>query len=79
MDLRAPTFSFVAKGRKSSDLPAKVAANGVAISNGSFYAWRLMQTLGLDPSDGVVRASMLHYNTLEEVNRLTAALDKALA
>lgn len=78
MDVRAPTFSFVVKGRKSSDLPAKVAADGVAISNGSFYAWRLMQALELDPSDGVVRASMLHYNTLEEVDRLTAALDKAL-
>ena len=28
--------------------------------------------------DGVVRCSMVHYNTMDEVDRLIASLDKVL-
>jgi selenocysteine lyase/cysteine desulfurase len=31
--------------------------------------------LGMDPEDGVVRVSMVHYNTVEEVHRLVSELD----
>ena len=34
--------------------------------------------MGIDPADGVVRISLLHYNTVEEVERILAALDRAL-
>ena len=42
------------------------------------YAYRLCQALGLDPDDGVVRASLVHYNTPEEIARLIDLLDNAL-
>jgi selenocysteine lyase/cysteine desulfurase len=32
--------------------------------------------LGLAPQNGVVRVSMVHYNTIEEVDRLIAILDR---
>lgn len=75
---RAPTFSFRVAGRKSSEFPPALAARGVAIASGGFGVYRLMRALGLDYEDGVVRASMVHYNTPEEVDRLVAGLEAAI-
>ncbi|HJO71717.1 MAG TPA: cysteine desulfurase-like protein [Rhodospirillales bacterium] len=74
---RAPTFSFVVEGRRSTDTPALVEPSKVAIRSGHFYAHRLINDLGIDPDDGVVRVSMVHYNTAREVERLIRALDRA--
>lgn len=49
----------------------------VAVRHGDFHSRRLIEALGLAPG-GVVRVSMVHYNTLDEVDRLIAALDAAL-
>ena len=74
--LRAPTFSFTVDGRPSAEIPTLLEAAKVAIGQGNFYAPRLLRALGVaDPSDGVVRASMVHYNTVEEVDRLIEGLD----
>ena len=43
------------------------------------YAYRLCQALGLDPEDGIVRVSLLHYNTDEEIERLIEVLESAFA
>ena len=75
---RAPTFSFIVEGSPSAAIPPRLEGHMVALRNGNFYARRLVQELGLDPDDGVVRASMVHYNTLDEVDRLIDALDRAL-
>ena len=32
-----------------------------------------------DPADGVVRISLVHYNTVEEVERIIAGLKEVLA
>ena len=77
-DERAPTFSFVVQGRPSAEIPPLLEPHKVAVRNGHFYAKRLVETLGVtDAEDGVVRCSMAHYNTDEEVDRLIAALDAA--
>lgn len=76
---RVPTVSFVAHGRRSSAIVAAVDRHRVGIRFGDFYARSLIERLGLLGQDGVVRASLVHYNTLEEVDRLIAALDEALS
>jgi len=76
--LRAPTFSFVAEGISSEAIALRVTADKVGIRHGDFYARRLVEALGIDAEDGVVRCSMAHYNTLEEAERLVAALDRAV-
>lgn len=76
---RAPTFSFVVEGKPSADIALAVEADKIAIRNGDFYARRLVEAVGIaDPDDGVVRCSMAHYNTIEEAERLVAALDRAI-
>jgi cysteine desulfurase family protein (TIGR01976 family) len=73
--LRAPTFSFTVAGRKSQEVPALLEARGIACNAGDFYAPRVLQAVGIDPEDGAVRCSMVHYNTQAEVDRLVGALD----
>ena len=41
-------------------------------------AERLLEDLGVNPTEGVVRISLAHYNTVDEVERLGKALDEAL-
>lgn len=77
-DLRAPTFSFTVAGRRAEEIPAALLPYKVAISSGDFYAARCIRDLGLAEAGGVVRASMVHYNTEAEVTRLIEGLDKVI-
>jgi selenocysteine lyase/cysteine desulfurase len=38
----------------------------------------LIEALELDAGGGVVRVSIAHYNTVAEIERLTAALEEVL-
>lgn len=73
--VRMPTVSFVVKDTISSSVTLKVDEHKIGIRHGDFYARRLIEDLGLMPQDGVIRVSMVHYNTLEEVDRLIKVLD----
>lgn len=75
---RAPTFSFVVATRDSEEFPRHLLRSRVAIRAGTFYAQRCIDALGLGPQNGVVRASMVHYNSMEEVDRLITHLDEVL-
>jgi cysteine desulfurase family protein (TIGR01976 family) len=75
---RVPTVSFVHEARTSADIARAVDETGIALRNGHMYAWRLCEALGIDPEDGVVRVSLLHYNTPGEVERLLEVLDAVL-
>jgi len=74
-DIRVPTISFTVEDRKSSEIPLLVDPYKVGIRWGDFYARRLIDDLNLSEKDGVVRISMVHYNTLEEVEHLITILD----
>ncbi len=74
--LRVPTISFVIDHVKSSSIPPEVDKHYIGIKYGDFYARRLIDDLGLAPQDGVVRVSMVHYNTIEEIDRLIKILER---
>ncbi|MFN3242229.1 MAG: aminotransferase class V-fold PLP-dependent enzyme [Planctomycetota bacterium] len=75
---RAPTISFVPLEQRASDIPPKMDAQRIAVRWGHFYAHRFCSRFGLHEGDGVVRASMVHYNTPDEVQRLIEAFDRVL-
>ena len=75
---RVPTISFVIKGKDPGEIARKVDPYRIALRFGDFHARRLIEYLDLDRVNGVVRVSMTHYNTLEEVDALVAALDEIL-
>jgi selenocysteine lyase/cysteine desulfurase len=69
----------VPASRTPLQLVETLAAQGVLIGSGHFYSVRLCEALGIDPTRGVARISLVHYNTAGDVDRLLRALDEALA
>lgn len=85
--VRAPTVAFVivdpATGKHragtSKQIHAALVADGkMGAQQGHMYAHKLVQSLGLDLADGVVRVSFVHYNTVEEVTRVVEAVERIL-
>ena len=50
----------------------------IGIRYGHFYAHRLLTSLGMDPADGVVRVSLVHYHTVHEVEAIITILDRII-
>ena len=73
---RAPTIAFTMNNKSSKELSSNLVKHGIATRNDNFYAWRCLKALGIDVDDGVVRTSMVHYNTHEDVDNLISALKK---
>ena len=73
---RAPTISFVHKNKSSKDLSNYLVQNKIATRNDNFYAWRCLKALNINDKDGVVRISLVHYNTIDEVKKLIALLNR---
>jgi cysteine desulfurase family protein (TIGR01976 family) len=73
MEGRVPTFAFRIDGIAPRAAAERLAEQGIAVWDGDYYAVEAMERLGLQP-DGAVRAGFVHYNTLEEVDRLLEAL-----
>ena len=74
--VRVPTISFTVDGRTPQEVVAHVDSAQIGVRHGDFHSRRLAEALGLSPS-GVIRVSMVHYNTLSEVDRLISALEQA--
>jgi cysteine desulfurase family protein (TIGR01976 family) len=75
---RVGTISFVHDNKTSREITEVVDQSGIAIRHGHMYAYHLCEALGMDPEDGVVRVSLVHYNTLDEIERLIEVFELAL-
>lgn len=75
---RVPTISFVVDGIQSEDIVRRVDNHRMGIRFGDFYARRLIEQLGLTRHGGVVRVSIAHYNSVDELNRLVEHLAQAI-
>ena len=76
---RMATVSFVTHGVEPIEFARRLAERGIMAAAGNFYAVRLLSAMGIDPRRGAVRVSFVHYTTTEEIAKLIAALDQALA
>ena len=74
---RAPTVALDL-GRPAEPVAAELAALGINCGGGDFYAVRPLTAMGIDPEQGVLRLSFVHYTTQEEIDRLIGALNKVL-
>jgi cysteine desulfurase family protein (TIGR01976 family) len=73
---RVPTISFIHEKFKSSEVVALVDNYRIGIRFGDFYAKKIIHDLGLEEKDGVIRVSMVHYNTQDEVQSLIRAFEE---
>ncbi len=75
---RAATVAVQVLGQSPAALVPALAQRGILAAAGHFYAVRLLQAMGLDPQQGVLRLSFVHYNSAQDIERLLAALDELL-
>ena len=74
LDERVPTFSFTLDGHAPRAVAEHLARSGISVWDGDFYAWELSGALGRRDAGGLVRVGLVHYNTVDEVDRLRDAL-----
>jgi cysteine desulfurase family protein (TIGR01976 family) len=67
---RMPTISFVVKNTQSETIVKHIDQFNIGIRFGDFYASHLIKILDLEKHGGVVRVSIAHYNTEEEIDAL---------
>jgi cysteine desulfurase family protein (TIGR01976 family) len=71
---RTPTLCFNLPGISPAKVTEELAARNIGVRDGHMYSPRLMKRLGLTQESGAVRASLVHYNTLDEVHSFGSAL-----
>jgi hypothetical protein len=72
--VRVPAISFTVQDLAAPDLLRQIDPLRIGIRYGDFHSRRLVDHLGLQAAGGVVRVSMVHYNTVDEIDRLIAGL-----
>jgi cysteine desulfurase family protein (TIGR01976 family) len=75
---RCPTVAFALAHHDPVAVATALAERRVAVGVGHFYAWRTLQAMGVDPARGVLRASMVHYTSADDVERLLEGLEAEL-
>lgn len=75
---RCPLVSFSPGNDSPRDLSHILCDQGMLVSAGHYYAPRLLSQVGLDPDRGVVRISMAHYNSVDDVLKLVDKLQPLL-
>src|SRR5215218_2160520 len=75
---RTPTLSFSVGGHDPGDVTAALAARGLFVSHGDFYAATAIERLGRAPA-GVVRAGCACYTTADEIARLVDGVESVCA
>ena len=70
---RTPTLSFTVNGVASTEVARRLAALGLFLSHGDFYAATVVERLGLG-EEGLVRAGCACYTTEDEIDRLLAGV-----
>jgi cysteine desulfurase family protein (TIGR01976 family) len=76
---RTPTLCFNLPGISPEQVTIELARRNIGVRDGHMYSPRLMKRLGLAKESGAVRASLVHYNTLDEVRRFGDAISQLRA
>jgi cysteine desulfurase family protein (TIGR01976 family) len=73
-DNRCATFVVRIEGHTPLELATKLGERGFFTWDGNYYAMNLSEQLDVERLGGFLRIGLVHYNTMEEVERLLAAL-----
>jgi cysteine desulfurase family protein (TIGR01976 family) len=78
LEERVPTFSFTVKGQPPRLVAEALGKAGIYVWDGNYYALAVTERLGLEGHGGMVRVGPVHYNTLEEIERLGQVLRRLI-
>jgi cysteine desulfurase family protein (TIGR01976 family) len=73
-DQRCPTIAVRIAGHSPLELATKLGERGFFAWDGNYYAINLSERLDVEKDGGFLRIGLVHYNTMQEVERLLAAL-----
>ena len=73
-DGRVATFAISVDGMTADVVASRLAAQGIYIWSGHYYALNAVERLGALESGGLARIGYVHYNTVAEVDRALEAL-----
>jgi cysteine desulfurase family protein (TIGR01976 family) len=73
-DERCPTIALRAAGHTPLELATNLGERGIFTWDGNYYALNLTEQLDVEKDGGFLRIGLFHYNTVDEVDRLLAAL-----
>jgi cysteine desulfurase family protein (TIGR01976 family) len=73
---RTPTVAFRLAGQTPASVAQKLGDRGIFVWHGHFYAIGLTERLDVEASGGLLRIGLVHYNTVEEINRILLALQE---
>ena len=76
LNQRVPTIAIRYKNEDPADTAKRLGEQGICVWNGNYYAVNLTERLGVEDRGGMVRIGLSHYSTVEEVDRLLAALER---
>jgi len=79
LDERVPTVSFTMDGKHPLEIAEALGREGLYVWDGNYYALAVTERLGIESSGGMVRVGGVHYNSLNEVEKLRDALSKIIA
>jgi cysteine desulfurase family protein (TIGR01976 family) len=74
LEERCPTFAVRIEGHTPLQLATKLGERGFFTWDGNYYALNLTEQLDVERLGGFLRIGLVHYNTMEEVDRLLRAL-----
>ncbi|MEM5550607.1 cysteine desulfurase-like protein [Pseudoalteromonas neustonica] len=75
---RTPTFALTFEGLTPREVSEFLGKQHICVWDGNFYAQGLCKQLGVLDSGGVVRIGCMHYNTIEELDKLFDLFDQLL-
>jgi len=79
LEERVPTYAFTWKGKHPRQVAEALGDEDIYVWDGNYYALAVTQRLGVEDSGGMVRVGPVHYNTVEEVERLGEVMRKIVA
>jgi len=74
LDERTPTFALEVAGMAPDEASRRLGDQGIHTWSGDYYAVGVMERLGVASQGGLLRIGFVHYNTVEEVDRVLEAL-----
>jgi len=75
LEYRTPTFAVSLEGYTPEQVATRLGEQGIFVWDGHYYAIAVMERLGLLDKGGLVRIGFVHYNTIDEVDRVLKALN----
>jgi selenocysteine lyase/cysteine desulfurase len=75
LSIKAPTISVIADNHRPWDLAKALGEQGICCGAGHFYSIRLLKAMNINPETGVLRFSLVHYTSENDVSSLISSLD----